>query len=477
MLRRLNRRRGRADPLIALINVVFLLLVFLMVAGTVAPALSRDVELIDTSDPAARPPPDAPVILADGRMVLDGAEIESRRPCRHPPGRGGDRDPDRPGSKNLPRAPADRGHRGDARRRGKRGLDRDGARGAMTAKTAIAAGLAVLTSAAVHGALLGSIAAPAGGTDTPPGVAEVSVIGQSFEDLAAGQLRPVSPPSGAIAPVPPQASATTPTASPSRTPVVTETPTSHPDTLGRCLRPVDCSLRHARPGRRTGSAAGAATDRRYAAARDPPAAPGSGRSGPCPAAHASGQCRPERNRPARRRGSTTGSASQLQGEAEAAPRPLRARDRALSAAGEPPSRSPASTGQRVSRTAIIGFTIAPDGGLAALGIDRSSGDAGFDELALRHIRGAVPFPPPTGRGADALFRVRPGAVTRPVSQAHATDFAAPCVIAPCGGHGDSRGLQKLTQPRVVPPRCGRAGPRWPCRPPRSTRPRPMRSGT
>lgn len=75
MLRSTKRRRGRADPLIALINVVFLLLVFLMVAGTVAPALSRDVDLIDTSDPAARPPPDAPVILADGRMVLDGAEM------------------------------------------------------------------------------------------------------------------------------------------------------------------------------------------------------------------------------------------------------------------------------------------------------------------------------------------------------------------------------------------------------------------
>jgi biopolymer transport protein ExbD len=67
-------RRGRADPLIALINVVFLLLIFLMVAGTVAPALSRDVTLIDTSDPAARTPPDAAVILADGRLLFDGVE-------------------------------------------------------------------------------------------------------------------------------------------------------------------------------------------------------------------------------------------------------------------------------------------------------------------------------------------------------------------------------------------------------------------
>jgi biopolymer transport protein ExbD len=64
-----------ADPLIALINVVFLLLVFLMVAGTIAPRLSGDVTLIDASDPAARTPPDAAVILPDGRMMFEGAEV------------------------------------------------------------------------------------------------------------------------------------------------------------------------------------------------------------------------------------------------------------------------------------------------------------------------------------------------------------------------------------------------------------------
>lgn len=74
-IRRAPARRGRADPLIALINVVFLLLVFLMVAGTISPRLSGDISLIDASDPAARTPPDAAVILPDGRMMFEGAEV------------------------------------------------------------------------------------------------------------------------------------------------------------------------------------------------------------------------------------------------------------------------------------------------------------------------------------------------------------------------------------------------------------------
>lgn len=74
MLQRSARHRGRADPMIALINVVFLLLVFLMVAGTISPALHGDVRLIDTSDPQATTPPNAAVILVDGRLLVDGVE-------------------------------------------------------------------------------------------------------------------------------------------------------------------------------------------------------------------------------------------------------------------------------------------------------------------------------------------------------------------------------------------------------------------
>jgi biopolymer transport protein ExbD len=74
-LRRRPRRRGRADPLIALINVVFLLLIFLMVAGTIAPMLDREIELIDTRNPMASTPPDAAVIRPDGSMTLNGAAI------------------------------------------------------------------------------------------------------------------------------------------------------------------------------------------------------------------------------------------------------------------------------------------------------------------------------------------------------------------------------------------------------------------
>ncbi|KPQ14175.1 MAG: periplasmic protein TonB [Rhodobacteraceae bacterium HLUCCO18] len=267
----------------------------------------------------------------------------------------------------------------------------------MTAKTAIAAGLAVLTSAAVHGALLGSIAAPAGGTDTPPGGTEVSMIGQSFEDLAAGQLRPVSPPPGATAPVPPQASATTPTASPSRTPVVTETPQATPTRSADVSVPSTAAFatpdrvvaREAPPVRQP------TADTPRPEIRPPPPAPAEAAPVPPPTP----QGNADRNAQAgTAQGSTTGSATQRQGDAEAAPGPS-AREIA---------RYPQQVNRHLGRlrrpdsgfrgTAIIGFTIAPDGGLAALSIDRSSGDAGFDELALRHIRGAVPFPPPPAGG-------------------------------------------------------------------------------
>ncbi len=77
LLSRPRVRRGRADPLIALINVVFLLLIFLMIAGTIAPGLSDDVALVDTSDADARTPPNAAVILIDGRIMFGGAEISA----------------------------------------------------------------------------------------------------------------------------------------------------------------------------------------------------------------------------------------------------------------------------------------------------------------------------------------------------------------------------------------------------------------
>jgi len=71
------RTRRRAEPMIALINVVFLMLVFFLVAAAVAPPLDRSVALAEAAQAEGRAPPDAAVIRADGTLVYRGAEITS----------------------------------------------------------------------------------------------------------------------------------------------------------------------------------------------------------------------------------------------------------------------------------------------------------------------------------------------------------------------------------------------------------------
>ncbi|WP_299706459.1 biopolymer transporter ExbD [uncultured Tateyamaria sp.] len=66
--------RPRREPTIALINIVFLMLVFFMVAGTLAPPLDRDMTLVRTADLEGRPPPDALVIHADGTLSFRGTD-------------------------------------------------------------------------------------------------------------------------------------------------------------------------------------------------------------------------------------------------------------------------------------------------------------------------------------------------------------------------------------------------------------------
>jgi protein TonB len=59
---------------------------------------------------------------------------------------------------------------------------------------------------------------------------------------------------------------------------------------------------------------------------------------------------------------------------------------------------------RMRGETVVSFTVAPGGGLAALGVARSSGDPAFDRLALSHVQRAVPFPPPPP-GAQRQFAV------------------------------------------------------------------------
>lgn len=70
-----RKKRRKAEPTIALINVVFLMLIFFLVAGTVAPPLDPDLTLANTRDLDGRAPPDALVLLADGRTLYRGQAI------------------------------------------------------------------------------------------------------------------------------------------------------------------------------------------------------------------------------------------------------------------------------------------------------------------------------------------------------------------------------------------------------------------
>ena len=66
-----NRKR---DSTIALINVVFLMLIFFLIAGTIAPPLDPDLELVNTSELEGREPPDALVLHKDGTLSFRGKE-------------------------------------------------------------------------------------------------------------------------------------------------------------------------------------------------------------------------------------------------------------------------------------------------------------------------------------------------------------------------------------------------------------------
>ncbi|AVO37434.1 ExbD/TolR family protein [Pukyongiella litopenaei] len=73
-MRAAGRRRFR-EPTIALINIVFLMLVFFMVAGTLAQPLDRSLRLVRTQDLDGRAPPDTLVIHPDGRLSFRGNDV------------------------------------------------------------------------------------------------------------------------------------------------------------------------------------------------------------------------------------------------------------------------------------------------------------------------------------------------------------------------------------------------------------------
>lgn len=92
---------------------------------------------------------------------------------------------------------------------------------------------------------------------------------------------------------------------------------------------------------------------------------------------------------------TTGGTAQVQGNAAASTYPalvLRRIERAKRQAN-------------VRGVAVVSFSIARDGGLAAVGIARSSGSSRLDQIAVAQVRRAAPFPPPPA-GARTGFTVK-----------------------------------------------------------------------
>lgn len=68
-------RKSAREPTITLINVVFLMLIFFMVAGTIAPAPDARLTLVDARGLIAAPPPDGVLVLADGTLILRGQVV------------------------------------------------------------------------------------------------------------------------------------------------------------------------------------------------------------------------------------------------------------------------------------------------------------------------------------------------------------------------------------------------------------------
>ena len=69
------RRKFKRDASVPLINIVFLMLVFFVVAGTVAQPLDPDLSLIETVELEGREPPNALVLHADGRLSFRGEAV------------------------------------------------------------------------------------------------------------------------------------------------------------------------------------------------------------------------------------------------------------------------------------------------------------------------------------------------------------------------------------------------------------------
>ncbi len=67
-------QRRRPEPVIGLINVVFLMLVFFLIAGSIAAPADGEIRLVQLDAAGPPPPPGSLVLTAQGQLRADGSE-------------------------------------------------------------------------------------------------------------------------------------------------------------------------------------------------------------------------------------------------------------------------------------------------------------------------------------------------------------------------------------------------------------------
>jgi biopolymer transport protein ExbD len=76
MARRIPSQRRRADPTITLINVVFLMRMFFLVAGTIAAPPPADLRLVQLAQADPLVPPEVLSMTTDGQVIWKGAPAD-----------------------------------------------------------------------------------------------------------------------------------------------------------------------------------------------------------------------------------------------------------------------------------------------------------------------------------------------------------------------------------------------------------------
>lgn len=67
-----NANRPKAENTVALVNIVFLMLIFFLIAGAITPPIDNEISLIKASEALPVAPPDALAVRQDGTLIYRG---------------------------------------------------------------------------------------------------------------------------------------------------------------------------------------------------------------------------------------------------------------------------------------------------------------------------------------------------------------------------------------------------------------------